>query len=362
MKRYISIVFIMLLVPTLLMAQGKQLPAATVVRINEAVKQQMEKQELVGVAIGIIQNGEVVLLQGYGQADREKKLPVTTETVFNWASNSKPLCAVAAMKLVEAGKLDLDKDVRSYVPTFPAKEGTITMRQLLCHQSGIQHYGIVKGTNIQYLKPMPFLDPKLALDVFNQTPLVSKPGEKVLYSSYAYILASAVVQEAGKIPYSMQVDRIAQKIKMKSLQLDLPTTNQPNWSVGYTKNASRKVVPAKEDAHYWKHGAGGYKSNIVDFARWGQALINHEVLSPKYEKMMWTRQKTSDGKLTSWGLGFTVDDVGSFKVSHGGKQDEATSRLVLYPDRKLGMVVMTNCGYGDPGAISTAVFKAMDGK
>lgn len=343
-------------------AQGsreQELSLAQAARVDAAVQKEMERQGLVGVAIGVLQKGEVVYLKGYGLSDREKKTPVTTASVFNWASNSKPLAAVAAMQLVEKKLLDLDTDVRRYVPEFPAKEHPITMRHLLSHQSGIQHYGKVIPTIRTYNSKYAHLDPVLALDVFNRTPLSYKPGEKVVYSSYAHVLASATIQGAGKEPFSKQVEnRIIKPLDLKSLQYDLDHLGQLHWATGYTR-LNNKVVPAPEVAHYWKHGAGGFKSNISDFARWAHALINRQLVRPETEKQMWTRQKTSDGKLTSWGLGFSIDEQGGLRVSHGGKQEETTTRLVIYPERKHGIVVMTNCGFGDPAAVSTAIYQAL---
>ena len=83
--------------------------------VDIAVLAELEKQEVVGAAVGILYEGEIVYVRGYGLADRKRRTPVTTATVFNWASNSKPLAAFAAMQLVEEGKLDLDSDVRRYM-------------------------------------------------------------------------------------------------------------------------------------------------------------------------------------------------------------------------------------------------------
>ncbi|MEN3940264.1 serine hydrolase domain-containing protein [Prosthecobacter sp. SYSU 5D2] len=338
-----------------------RLAADVAARVDAAVTKEMERQDLVGVAVGLLQKGEVVYLQGYGLADREKNEPVTDETVFNWASNSKPLCGMAAMQLMEKGLLDLDADVRQYVPEFPKqKEGVITMRHLLSHTSGITHYGKVIPTRRAYPTKTPYLDPVLALDTFNRTALVSKPGEKELYSSYAYILASAVVQRVGKEPYPRQIEkRIAQPLGMTSLQLDMDHDRQPHWAAGYVKDAAGQVTRAKEEAHYWKHGAGGHKSNVKDFALWAQAVLNHRLIAAETETAMWTAQKTNDGTTAGYGLGFAIDGQNGLRVSHGGKQNEATSRLVIYPKQKNGIVVMTNCGFGDPGAITTAIFKAL---
>src|SRR5262245_12060928 len=80
-------------------AAENTLGAAQAKAVDAAVASEIEKQQLVGVAVGILRGGEIVYLKGYGLADRERRTPVTTETVFNWASNSKPLCAFAAMQL-----------------------------------------------------------------------------------------------------------------------------------------------------------------------------------------------------------------------------------------------------------------------
>jgi CubicO group peptidase (beta-lactamase class C family) len=346
-------------------AAGKTLPAAMAKAVDAAVAAEMTKQQAVGVAIGVIQDGRVVYLKGYGLADRENKTPVTTDTVFNWASNSKPLTAVAVMRLVEKKQLDLDADVRKYVPEFPDKDAVITVRHLLCHQSGLPHYsnGKVVPTRRTYKTDQPFLDPVNALDRFNLSPLLFKPGEKADYSSYAYLLLSAAVQKAGKEPFDRQIQEyVAKPLGLKSLQLDVEFKSQPNWAAGYVKDKQDKVVPAGEEAHYWIHGGGAYKSSVQDFARWAQALVNHELVSKESEKQMWTPQKTADGKATKWGLGFEVDDQGGLRVSHNGSHREVATRMVLYPRARDGVVVMCNCQFASPGAFTTAVLAALRGK
>ena len=85
-------------------------------RVDEAMRDAMARQELVGLAVGVIQDGKITHLNGYGLADREQRVPVTRQTMFRWASISKSLTAVAAMQLWERGKLDLEREARRYVP------------------------------------------------------------------------------------------------------------------------------------------------------------------------------------------------------------------------------------------------------
>jgi serine beta-lactamase-like protein LACTB len=348
----------------------KPLSQESVAAVNGAVEAEMQRQQLVGVAIGIIRHGEVVLTRGYGFADAENQIPVTTQTVFNWASNCKPLTAVAAMQLVQKGKLDLDADVRKYVPEFSPNGPPITVRQLLCHQSGLPHWNngrVVPSANFDP-DAEASIDPLMSVRRFGESPLLFEPGSRMSYSSYGYILLSAVIERAGGESFFTQIEkRIAKPLKMKSMQLDT-ATSQENWAVGYTRAKVRvagqplstPIGRAPEYAHAWKAGAGGFKSNIEDFAKWAVALLNGRLVSKSSEKEMWTPQKTSNGTPTEMGLGFYIGHWGgSPTIAHTGDQPEVASHLILFLEPKNGIVVLCNCGYAKASAISLAIASAL---
>ena len=146
---------------------------------------------------------------------------------------------------------------------------------------------------------------------------------------------------------------------MNSFQLDLPTDSQAKWTLAYNvENGKPRQVP--DYAHFWKHGAGGYKSNIKDFAKFANALASSQLIERSMSDRMWTRQHTSKGKETSYGLGVVVSNSGStLKISHGGSQDETRTRMVVYPRRKHGIVVMCNTQGCDPAGISTAIYSSL---
>jgi serine beta-lactamase-like protein LACTB, mitochondrial len=342
--------------------QSAKLPQEKSAAIEKAVVAEMEKQGLVGAAVGVVQDGTVVYAKGFGFADREKKTKATVDTIFNWASNSKPLAAVLAMQLVEQGKLDLDADVRKYVPEFPAKDKTFTTRQILCHTCGIPHYSngkIVAPKNWSFKKDE--MDPLDGLARFADSPLIFSPGERLSYSSYGYVLLSAVIQRSGGEPFVDQVrKRIVEPLAMKSFQWDVASNGQPHWSHGYMRHPLTKQVGlAKEEAHAWKHGAGGFKSNVRDFAAFAAALNESKLVKKETERLMWTNQKTNDGKSIAYALGFVVQRKGELTVSHGGSQNETKTQLVLEPNRRRGVVVMSNCGYAHPPAITNVVWDAV---
>lgn len=343
---------------SMLQAQGT-FPAAKAV--DRAVMVEMQRQHLVGVSIGIIRGGKVVYTRGYGFADLPNNRPVTEASIFNWASNSKPVIAIAAMQLVQADRLDLDEPIAAYLPDLPQSMSVLTTRQLLCHQSGIPHYSNGKVVRSgKSIDAMAELDPLYSIHRFLNSPLIFEPGSKTDYSSYAYVLLSAVIQAADKKPISQQLkQRIVEPLKLRSFQLDVPYQGQENWVTSYKYNNSQPL-PVEDYAHYWKHGAGGYKSDVRDFARFAVGLIGHALVSSETTRMMWTPQKTFDGQTSSYGLGFVVQGDGErLKISHNGSQNETKTRMVIYPNQKHGVVVMCNTSPCDVGKISTTIYKAI---
>lgn len=153
----------------------------------------------VAVAIG----GQVVWLEAQGFADLERAAKTTIDTPYAIGSVSKSLTAAVAMRLVDQGRLDLDKDVRTYVSAFPQKAYPITARQLLSHQAGIRHYRFEFspptfsdfGSNTQ------FDSVGDSLKIFADDPLSFEPDTSFQYSTYGYTLLSAVIEGAAGRPF-----------------------------------------------------------------------------------------------------------------------------------------------------------------
>ena len=350
-------------------------------RMDEAARAEMGRQQIVGLAVGVIQESRISYLKGYGWSDREKRIPVSRKTMFRWASISKSLTALAAMQLWEKGQLKLDGDVRQYVPEFPDKAQRITPRQLLSHQGGIVHYsnGPVVVTLRQYDQPNPFESVLLAVDTFKESPLVNLPGQKYAYTTHGFILLSAALERAGKQKFAHQVrDRIARPLGMETLQPDYQWIDIPNRTIGYRKRQNKIVVSSNTDVS-WKLGGGGYISNIDDLAKMGEGLIEGKLVKPETLKLMWTPRKTSTGKQTSYGLGFRQwnfvdgrlqgsstnisgselkDKITTRLIGHSGSQEKTKTLLVLEPSRKFGMALMSNSEHTKIYEAAEALLKA----
>jgi serine beta-lactamase-like protein LACTB, mitochondrial len=350
--------------PPAVAATPTLLSSTAAAAVDAAIEQRMCEDGTVGLAVGIIRDGQIVYLKGYGQADRDAGVPVTTDTMFRWASISKPLTAIAALQLAEQEKLDLDADVRKYVPEFPDPGATITPRQLLCHQGGIVHYrnGEVVGAAQQYTDPFPYRDVVVALDTFCHSPLVNPPGEKYSYTTHGFMLLSAVVQRAGDQPFDEQVrERICRPLGMSTLQPDYQWVDIPRRTRGY-RRVEQRIEGSIDDDVSWKLGGGGYISTIEDLCRFALGLIDGKLVSEQTEAAMWMAQATSGGEPTGYGLGFRVEEQdGTLKVSHNGSQHKTRTRMVIYPAQRHGVAVMTNSEWVDPGVYTTLTYKALAG-
>lgn len=327
--------------------------------IDAAVRKEMARQQAVGVAVGLIKDKRIVYLKGYGYADREKRKRVDRNTMFRWASISKCLTAVAALQLHEQKQLNLHLPIRTYVPEFPDKHPPIKTVQLLSHLGGIVHYsnGRVIRTERNYAAPHPHEDVILALDTFKESPLVCRPGVRYSYSSHGFILASAVVQRAGRQKFADQVhERIFKPAGMATLQPDYQWVDIPNRAAGYIKKDGKVVRDTDTDVS-WKLGGGGFISNIDDLALFATGLLNDTFMEPRTRALMWIRQRTNAKKHTDYALGFNVSGAGKdLKISHSGSQEKARTRMVIYPNRGTGVVVMCNSRHIEPGDITTALF------
>lgn len=332
--------------------------------VSERVERELARENIVGLAVAVSDGEQVVYTGHFGLADREANVPVTESTMFRWASVAKPLTAVVAMQLAAEGKLDLDKDVRELVPEFPAKPHTITAAQLLTHQGGIVHYrnGPVIRTQRTYDQPHPFKSVILALDTFKESPLVCEPGTRHSYTTHGYILLSAVVERAaasrsvgpdGSVVWTgpsfaeLVQQRIAAPLGLTTLRPDDQWEEIPGRAVGYRGDPSQRPVRSTDTDVSWKLGGGGYISTAVDMAKFGGGMLSGRLVDAATRERMWTAQATSDGKATTYGLGFGISRRdGRVVVHHSGGQEKASTFLFIDPGalggRGVAVAVMCN--------------------
>ena len=342
--------------------RAEALAPSTRAEVRRIALAEVERQELVGLSLVLARADGLIHVEHFGFEDRERQIPTTDATLYRWASISKPLTAVAAMQLVEEGRLDLDRDVRAYVPEFPEQSRAITSRKLMCHQGGIVHYtnGPVVAAPPRTDRAHPHEDAVDAVGTFALSPLVGEPGEKYAYSTHGYVLLGAVVQRAGDEPFEQQViERVARPLGMSTLRADKHWIDIPHRTVGY-RRVLGAIVPSIDGDVSWKLAGGGFLSTALDLARFGSGLLAGQLVQPATRESVWTRQSTRDGKVTEYGLGFRVGEHnGRRLISHGGSQEKTRTLLMLLPDQDLALALMCNSEWATLPELGQAVLDAV---
>ncbi len=295
-----------------------------------------------GLAVAVAVDGRVVYAEGFGYADLEQRVPAWPSTKFRIGSISKPLTAVALMQLVEQRKIDLDAPVQKYLPSFPNKGVTITPRLLAGHLAGIRHY---QGD--EFLSATHYDSVVDGLKIFANDPLVAPPGTKYSYSTYGFNLLSAVIESASGEPFLDYMQRHV----FDALGLAHTTADQNRLLVAERSRfyARQKDGPF-ENAPYvdnsYKWAGGGFLSTPEDLVRFGSALLHPGFLTADSLKLLFTSQKTRDGKETGYGMGWSIRkaESGQRIYDHSGGSVGGTCQLIVYPDSHVVVALLTNLG------------------
>ncbi len=316
-------------------------PPAQLQQIETVIRNVMARDNVPGLSVALVTDGQLRWANGYGLADIENNVPAKAATVYRLASISKPITATAVMQLFERGKLDLDAPVQKYCPAFPQKQWPVTARLLLGHLGGVRHYH-ANGDDTEITHHYASIVD--ALDVFKADPLLHEPGTKYLYSSYGFTLLGCVVEGASGMKYADYVRaNIFQPANMAQMRVDDLFTIIPNRAQGYQKSAGGELRNSGLLDTSYKIPAGGLASTVEDLARFAIALQQGALVKPETLTLMWTRQKTRDGKETNYGLGWGVAaQAGRQIIAHSGAQQRVSTLLYMLPERHYAVVVMAN--------------------
>jgi len=297
-----------------------------------------------GVALAVAVHGTLVYSETFGYADLEERTPVWPTTKFRIGSVSKPLTAAALIRLVEQNKIDLDAPVQKYVPSFSDKGAPITIRMLAGHIGGIRHYKDHEELSAKHYDTV--LD---GLQIFQNDPLVALPGTKFSYSSYGFNLLSAAIEKACGEPFPrcMQ-DLVIVPLGLTHTALDQPAEIIEQRARFYEHEEGHALENAPFVDNSYKWAGGGYLSTAQDLVRFGSAFLQPGYVSEKSLALLFTPQKTNDGKATEYGMGWFVEKSKSGQriFAHSGGSVGGTSDLIVYPDS--GVVIAMVCNFAGP--------------
>lgn len=332
------------------------LPPGQAAVIREAVRTEMARLGIPGLSIAVVEGGVLRLEEAFGYADVENGVPARTDTVYRLASVSKPMTAVAVLRLHERGLLDLDAPVWRYCPDFPEKPWPVTARQLLCHQGGIRHYRPDEPVLARRFET--FAE---ALALFRDDPLVHEPGTQVRYSTYGYNLLGCAAAGAARASFlSLLQETVFAPAGMESTGPDDVRAITPHRAQGYTRDSEGRLFNSALADMSYKVPGGGLAGTAADVARFGSALGSGRLLSSAVLEQMLTKQRARDGRLTGYGLGLTIGERdGRREAWHTGGQERVSTVLYLDPDRSVprggrAIAILTNLEGVQPHILALA--------
>lgn len=310
--------------------------AAKIRAFEEFAAAAMKAQQMPGLSVAVMY-GDFRWSRGFGLADVENEVPARADSSYRMASVTKPMTAVAVLKLVEEGKVDLDAEVQTYVPYFPRKAKPVTVRQLLAHQGGISHYR-------DYMKEGRIREPKTtreAIAVFEDFDLINEPGTAYSYSSYGYNLLGAVIEGVSGKPYGQYLTETVWKpLGMTSTRMDDPRALIPHRVTGYVIEDGKLKRSEYVDISS-RFAGGGTRSTVDDMIRFIDGV--DEVLKPATVDLAWSAAPTRDQRYTRYGLGFgIVSRNGRWIVAHSGAQQETRTTLMIAPRERFAVALASN--------------------
>lgn len=321
---------------------------------TSSIAQRMAALHVPGASVAVINNGAIEWARGYGVAEAGSKRAVTTDTLFQAASVSKPVSALGALRLAEAGKLALDEDVNNKLTTWKVPAGAqtaeapVTMRNLLNHSAGTTVHGF-RGYAAG--EPVPTLLQLLdGAKPANSGPVRVdiKPGEQWRYSGGGFSIAQLLMTSASGKPFTpLMADLVLGPLGMEHSTFAQPLPRALRGVAASGHDFGGKLVKGKWHT-YPEQAAAGLWTTPSDLARFAIELQqasdgkSNKVVSQAMATQMLTRLKGS------YGLGIDVGDgKGVPSFSHGGSN--VGFRAMLYAMTKAGQgaVVMTNGDGGD---------------
>ena len=335
--------------------------------LDARLRQLMAKPSMVGLAVGVVENGRITFLQGYGETEAGSGDPVTPDTVFRWASTSKGVAATMVAKLAEQGKINLQAPVANYAPDLKLPGGNeykASVGDLLSHRLGL--YRNAYDNKLEEGQDPSFLRASLA-----QLNSTCAPGTCWSYQNVAYDASSEMVSRTTGMSYEAAVKRyLFNPIGMSSGSVSMAGL-QSNKSWAKAHCAGRRPEPIV-DTYYKVPAAAGINSNIKDMALWMEAQMGEmpDVLDAKLLDTIhapYVVTPTERGRLrkflerlrTAWyGYGWrSYEYAGHRIIGHRGGIKGYRSFILFDPVKKSGVVALWNSDTWQPGGLE---FEVMD--
>lgn len=321
-------------------------------KLDQYIENGVSLFEAEGLSIAIVKDSQVVFSKAYGFADADKKIPLTTKSLFNIASCSKAFTAALAAKLVDEGKLSFQDKVKDHIPYFELSDLWITSQlnivDILSHRSGLKTFaGDLLWYHTDYTN-------KEIIERMKYLPIENEFRSEFGYQNNMFMIASEIItQKAGKNWYEYLDNELFDKLDMNTSKSASMYLND-NDDIAYP-HVEKKRYPLTDEV---PNAAGSIFSNVEEMSNWIKMLLNkgkfngeqvlsenviNEMFTPRINVYVGRSMKKMGVNFNNYGLGwFLYDYKGREIVFHDGGMPGYLSRVLLVPDENLGIVILTN--------------------
>ena len=314
--------------------------------LGAEARRRAASEEFAGVVL-IARDGEPVFQAAYGYADREKKILNSLDTRFRFGSMGKMFTAVAALQLVQAGKLQLDAPIGRYLVDYPNKEvATVTIEQLLTHTGGTGNIFAPE----YFERRLATREHQDYVDLFGTRGLAFKPGSRWDYSNYGMVLLGRVIEVvSSQSYYDFTRTHIFEPLGMSSTGNDPEDTHVKDLSTGYTHMGPRPgppgpIRPNADTLPYRGTAAGGGYSTAGDLLKFMNGLNAHRLLDAAHTDLLLKPRIPTARPGNQQALGFSVRTYpdGSPGIGHGGGAPGMNGELQYFPETGYLVAVLAN--------------------
>jgi len=329
---------------------------------QHSLEDRMAFYNVPGVSIAVVREGKLHWARGYGIANTQTQSPITTTTLFQAGSISKPIAALAVMKLMEEGKVDLDTDVNEYLQGWKLEENEftadkkVTLRRLLTHTAGTTVHGFPGYTQTDTFPSL--------IEVLNgegNTPpiYVDTPPDSIWrYSGGGYTIMEKVVEEVSGMPLeAYMAAHILEPLGMENSTYAQPLPEQYHAQASAAYDGQGELYEGLWH-NYPEQAAAGLWTTPTDLAQYYTAIqgvlggTQKSILSKETIELMLTEHRDN------WGLGPSVRGEGdSLRFGHSGKNAGFTNNMFGFAYLGSAFIIMTNADNG--GELMTEIVRAI---
>ncbi len=359
MRKFCMVAMVLLLsLPAITQKKGTNPPPDRFAGLDTAFERILKEWHAAGFAVAVVEKDRIVYAKGFGYRDDEKKVPVTPNTLFAIGSCTKAFTSSMLGLLQKAGKVDIDKPVRNYLPELKfyndAMNGAVILRDLMSHRTGLPRhdyswYGFSSSSRDSLVKRIQFMEPSYPV------------REKWQYNNFMFLLQGSVVEKVTGKSWEENIrEHIFKPLNMNHSNFSIPELQksvEPALGYGLKKDSILKKLD------YYPIGAmgpaGSINSSVTEMANWVITWINggkfegKEILPASYvTDAMSSQMVVSSGlptkekpdiQFANYGLGWGLSSYkGHYRVEHGGNIDGFSASTCFFPSDSIGIIVLAN--------------------